>query len=116
GAMPAAVKNTFALLAGESDDEQDQTHEEQVPVEEEYPQAVEEPVVETKGKKGKKKGAAVAEPQAAAPVAAVAEVREAPKKKEPKEPKEPKAKQPAALGKNKFAMLLGDEEDSDASD
>eukprot|EP00913_Durusdinium_trenchii_P031480 g29473.t1 len=87
--------------------------QEQVPVEEEYPQVVEEPVVETKGKKGKKKERAVpvaAEPQAA-PVAAVTEVREAPKKKEVKEPK---AKKPAALGKNKFAAfaLLGEDEDS----
>ncbi|OLP98371.1 hypothetical protein AK812_SmicGene19189 [Symbiodinium microadriaticum] len=112
-AMPAGVKNSFAALAmggSDSEEEEEQAHE--VPAEEEH-QVVEEPVVETKGKKGKKKerSSAPAEPAAAAvaPVAAVAaEVREAPKKKEPKEPK---ATKPAALGKNKFAMLLGDEEE-----
>eukprot|EP00439_Symbiodinium_sp_Y106_P043689 s2197_g5.t1 len=139
-AMPAGVKNSFAALAmggSDSEEEEEQVHE--VPVEEEH-QVVEEPVVETKGKKGKKKerSSAPAEPAAAAvaPVAAVAaEVREAPKKKAHScvECTSSRAKgdegaqqtlfsmmarfglkhatKPAALGKNKFAMLLGDEEE-----
>mmetsp|Transcript_55733 Transcript_55733/g.161455 ORF Transcript_55733/g.161455 Transcript_55733/m.161455 type:complete len:131 (-) Transcript_55733:125-517(-) len=130
--MPPATKNIFAALVDNSDSEED-VEEEEVeaePEEEEVTVAAEE-VVETpptasKGKGGKPtivqaKTVASPEPAAAAKPTRASWADESDSEQSPgkaqSSPKEKrnKAKKPAAMGKNKFAMLMGDE-DSEESD
>eukprot|EP00429_Kryptoperidinium_foliaceum_P025901 CAMPEP_0176153188 /NCGR_PEP_ID=MMETSP0120_2-20121206/78244_1 /TAXON_ID=160619 /ORGANISM="Kryptoperidinium foliaceum, Strain CCMP 1326" /LENGTH=197 /DNA_ID=CAMNT_0017490221 /DNA_START=64 /DNA_END=655 /DNA_ORIENTATION=+ len=127
--MPPATKNAFAAL-GDSESEEEQEQEEEVEEEEveEEPQPqqhveeVHEPPAAAKKGKAAPKPVVQAKTESPVNTAAVAKAgrknwaddsdsEQSPSKAGASPPKEKKdkAKKPVAMGKNKFAMLLGDE-------